>query len=150
MNECRADDQTWKHVQTYLTDKIPAFIQSDSTGTLTLQLDDEDWSLEVTPQGVLVCQAGYDLDDMKSILSDGTAEDLGSDELAKQAKFYLQQTVSKHRNRLKQEGFVERIEMNDEFVAVMFEKTVDLHQLPELEQTVQRYRKQFTTFRSSK
>ena len=143
MSEHRSDDQTWSHVQTYLTDKIPAFISTDSTGTLTLQFDDEDWSLELTHQGVLVCQAGYDLDDMKSILSDGTAEDLGSDELAKQAKFYLQQTVSKHRNRLKQEGFEERIEMNDEFVAVLFEKTVNLQKLPELEQSIQRYRRQF-------
>ena len=144
MNECRPDTQAWKQAQTYLTERIPGFMQSDSSGPLTLQLDDEEWFLEVTPQGVLVCQAGYDLEDMKSILSDGTAEDLGTDELAKQAKFYLQQTVSKYRNRLLQDGFVERVEMNDEFVAVMFEKPVDFHQLPELEQIIKHYRKQFT------
>ena len=76
-----------------------------SVGSLSFDVDDEDWLLEVTPQGLLVCQSGYDLDDMKSVLSDGTAEDLGSDELAKQAKFYLQQTVSKHRARLIRDGF---------------------------------------------
>ena len=100
--------------------------------------------LEITPEGKLICQAGYMLEDMESILSDGTAEDLGSDELAKQAKFYLQQTVSKHRKRLQTEGFSERTEMNDEYVAMMFERLVDLGNLPSLKTSIQRYRSQFS------
>ena len=93
--------------------------------------------------GLFVCQAGYALEDMQSLLSDGTAEDLGSDELAKQAKFYIQQVVSKYRERLVEDGFSERVEMNDEYVAVFFERPVDFNNLPELEQLITRYRRQF-------
>jgi len=134
----------WPTVQTHLKTTIPGFVQYEPDGALTWQLDDEDWQLEITPQGMLICQAGYALEDMESILSDGTAEDLGSDELAKQAKFYIQQVVSKYRHRLKQEGFTERTEMNDEYVAVFFERPVDLDNLPELDQLISQYRKQFT------
>lgn len=134
----------WESIRSYLLDKEPSFYQDEPSGPLTLQLEDEDWTLEITPEGVLICQAGYALDDMKSMLSDGTAEDLGSDELAKQAKFYLQQTISKHRNRLKQEGFSERIEMNDDYVAAFFEKLVDLQNLANLAATIHRYRQQFS------
>jgi len=135
----------WAQVQHHLKKTFPAFVQYEENGALTLQLDDEDWQLEITPQGFLICQAGYALEDMKSILSDGTAEDLGSDELAKQAKFYIQQVVSKYRHHLKQEGFTERTEMNDEYVAVFFERPVDLGNLPELDQLIAQYRQQFAT-----
>lgn len=68
---------------------VPGWFESEDTEPLTLSLADEDWLLEITPDGRLICVAGYDLDDMKSLLSDGTAEDLGSDELAKQVKFFF-------------------------------------------------------------
>ena len=84
------------------------------------------------------------LEDMQSILSDGTAEDLGSDELAKQAKFYLQQTVSKYRRRLTTYGFTERTEMNDEYVAIMYERSVDFTDLPALAKMIQDYRSHFS------
>lgn len=135
----------WKHVQEHLKKMIPGFVQYDPGGALTLELEDEDWQLEITPQGLLICQAGYALDDMQSLLSDGTAEDLGSDELAKQAKFYIQQVVSKYRDRLKEDGFTERSEMNEDYVAVFFERLVDLTNLSELDSLISRYRKQFTT-----
>ena len=135
----------WEAARRFLLDNEPSFCQDEPSDPLTLQLEDEDWTLEITPQGTLICQAGYALDDMKSMLSDGTAEDLGSDELAKQAKFYLQQTIAKHRNRLKQERFSERIEMNDEYVAAFFEKPVDLLNLPDLAATIHRYRLQFSS-----
>ena len=134
----------WQHVQDHLKQANSGFSQYEPGGALTLELDDQDWQLEITPAGLLVCQAGYALEDMQSLLSDGTAEDLGSDELAKQAKFYIQQIVSKYRDRLIKDGFNERIEMNDEYVAVFFERPVDFDNLPELEQLIARYRRQFT------
>lgn len=134
----------WTQVQTHLQNIIPGFEQYEPGGALTLQLDDEDWQLEITPQGLLICQAGYALEDMESLLSDGTPEDLGTDELAKQVKFYIHQVVSKYRSCLQQEGFTERTEMNDEYVAVFFERPIDLNNLPELEQLIAQYRKQFT------
>jgi hypothetical protein len=76
------------------------------------------------------------MEDMKSMLSDGTPEDLGTDELAKQAKFYLQQTVSKHRPKLMSQGFTERIEMNECHVAAHYERQVDFGKLPDLHQQI--------------
>lgn len=143
MNDSPSTANQWHRVQAHLHQRFPEFVQYESEGALTLELDDEDWQLEVTPHGQLVCQAGYALEDMESLLSDGTAEDLGSDELAKQVKFYIQQVVSKYRDRLKQDGFAERTEMNDEYVAVFFERTVDLHDLDELERLINHYRTLF-------
>ena len=139
------DTFKWNEARQFLTKKFPNCHQMDQSGSLTFDLDNEEWALEISANGTLAFQSGYDLDDMKSILSDGTAEDLGSDELAKQAKFYLQQTVSKYRSRLKQEGFTERTEMNDEYVAVMFEREINLDRLDELEQTIRRYQAFFST-----
>ena len=133
----------WQHVQDHLKQVNSDFVQYESGGALTLELDDEDWQLEITPAGLFVCQAGYALEDMQSLLSDGTAEDLGSDELAKQAKFYIQQVVSKYRDCLVEDGFSERVEMNDEYVAVFFERPIDFNNLSELEQLITRYRRQF-------
>lgn len=137
-------ERGWQQVENHLKQTNSGFTQYQPGGALTLELDDEDWQLEITPAGMFVCQAGYALEDMQSLLSDGTAEDLGSDELAKQAKFYIQQVVSKYRDRLIKDGFSERVEMNDEYVAVFFERPVDFDNLSELEQLITRYRRQFT------
>ncbi len=85
MSELSQTSDLWDHAQAYLKKTYPTFVQYEERGALTLELDDEDWQLEVTPQGMLICQAGYSLEDMESLLSDGTPEDLGSVELAKQA-----------------------------------------------------------------
>jgi len=138
-----ASAQQWEQVRHVLLERIPGFDQVDQQGSLILPLADEDWFLEIGSDGLLICQAGYDLDDMKSLLSDGTPEDLGQDELAKQAKFYLQQTVSKYRNRLIQNGFHERIEMNQDYVAALFEKPVDYGDVDSLLEAIQQCRSQF-------
>lgn len=121
-----AHDSSWSQMSRLLAETFPEGSPTVSDHTVIIPLADEDWLLEVTSEGFLICQAGYELEDLKSLLSDGTAEDLGNDELAKQAKFYLQQVVAKYRQRLHQEGFAERTEMHDEYVAVYFERTVDL------------------------
>jgi hypothetical protein len=143
MSDSPQTSDLWNQAQAYLKKTYPKFVQYEASGALTLELDDEDWQLEITPQGMLICQAGYSLEDMESLLSDGTPEDLGSDELAKQAKFYIQQVVSKYRNRLKQDGFTERTEMTDEYVAILFERHVDLDNLPALDELINQYQKQF-------
>jgi len=128
---------SWETARTFLSQNISGWDEPESPETLTLHMADEDWLLEVTADGRLVCMAGYDLDDMKSLLSDGTPEDLGSDELAKQAKFYLQQTVSKYRRKLLAEGFTESIDMNESFVAATFQRPIDLNDLSALQASIQ-------------
>jgi hypothetical protein len=136
MSESFQPSTLWPQARTYLVKEIPGWLDSHSTEALTLPLPDEDWLLEITADGKLVCMAGYDLEDMKSMLSDGTPEDLGTDELAKQAKFYLQQTVSKHRPKLISQGFTERMEMNESYVAAHYERQVDFGKLADLHQQI--------------
>ncbi len=66
-------------------------------------------------------------------MSEGTPEDLGTDEVAKQAKYFLQPAVAKYRALLLQSGFVEETEMTDEFVAVTFARDADLQNRTKLE-----------------
>jgi hypothetical protein len=105
-------------------------------------LADGEWMLELTPDGRLICQTGMDLDDVKSLLSGGTPEDLNTDELAKQAKYYLQPAVSKVRRRLLEAGFEEAMEMNEEYVAATFQRPVDLAKPDEVVQTIRWCRQQ--------
>jgi len=136
MNEPPKSSNLWPQARTYLVNEIPGWLDSNSPESLTLPMPDEDWLLEITADGKLVCMAGYDMEDMKSMLSDGTPEDLGTDELAKQAKFYLQQTVSKRRPKLISQGFTERIEMNESYVAAHYERSVDFGNLADLQRQI--------------
>ena len=108
-----------------------------------MDLGGDGWLLELTPDGRLLCQMGMDIEDIQSLMSDGTPEDLGTDEIAKQAKYYLQPAVSKFRGVLRDAGFAESAEMNEEYVAATFQKTVDLQKPEEIEQLVGWCRQQF-------
>ncbi len=136
--------QAWEEIGACLRQEEPELFELEPGGALGLQLPDDDWLLELTPDGRLICQAGLSMDDIHSLLSDGTPEDLGTDELAKQAKYYLQRTVAKFRNVLIQAGFEESTEMNDQFVAVTFQRRVDYDHLPLVTDTVRWCQQQFS------
>ncbi|HMU29355.1 MAG: hypothetical protein KF854_04310 [Nitrospira sp.] len=72
------------------------------------------------------------MDDVKSLMCDGTTEDLGTDEVAKQAKYFLGPAVSKKRPALLKAGFAEQTEMNDEYVAITFLKAVNFERYEEV------------------
>lgn len=145
MNKDLKHESDWTRARNHLTRAVQGWMDPHEEASLTLPLADEDWLLEITSEGKLLCMAGYALEDMRSILCDGTTEDLGSDELAKQSKFYLQQTVSKHRAHLLAQGFTERMEMNDSFVAAHFERPIDLSRLEDLENQIHTCRTWFTS-----
>ena len=92
----------------------------------TMDLGSDGWLLELTPDGRLLCQYGVAIEDVMTLLSDGTPEDLGTDEIAKQAKYFIQPAVSKYRALLLKSGFSEQTEMNDAYVAIRFERNVDV------------------------
>ena len=73
----------WDQVRTRLVQAEPALYELEPGGALALDLDAEGWLLELSPDGQLICQTGMDLEDLKSLLSEGTCEDLPTDELAK-------------------------------------------------------------------
>jgi hypothetical protein len=116
----------WAPLKASLAPTFPQLQELEAGGALTMDLGSDGWILELTPDGLLLCQYGMALDDVMTLLSDGTPEDLGSDEIAKQAKYYIQPEVSKYRAILLKSGFSEQNEMNDEYVAARFERSVDL------------------------
>jgi hypothetical protein len=127
---------SWEQTRSHLCRMEPRFYELEPGGALALELNSEGWMLEVAPDGRVICQTGMDMDDIQSLLSDGTPEDLGTDELAKQAKYYLQPMVSKFRKTLLGAGFEENTEMTDQYVAVTFQRSVDFGDLEELKRTV--------------
>lgn len=138
------DSHSWETTRSRLCQAEPAFYALESGGALALSLDEEDgWILEVTPDGRLICQVGMELDDVKNLMSEGTCEDLGTDEVAKQAKFYLQPAVSKKRKVLLGAGFEESSEMNDQYVATLFQRAVDFKNFDEVTRVIRWCRDQF-------
>ena len=117
---------TWASLRASLTPTFPQLQEFEAGGALTMDLGSDGWVLELTPDGLLLCQYGVALDDVMTLLSDGTPEDLGTDEIAKQAKYYIQPEVSKYRAILLKSGFSEQTDMTDEYVAARFERSVDL------------------------
>ncbi|MEI8015362.1 MAG: hypothetical protein WCH20_11065 [Nitrospira sp.] len=116
----------WTSLRALLASAFPQLQESDTGGALMMDLGSDGWLLELTPDGLLLCQYGMALDDVMALLSDGTPEDLGTDEIAKQAKYYIQPAVLKYRTILLKSGFSEQAEMNDDYVAARFERNVDL------------------------
>ncbi|MGQ0811607.1 MAG: hypothetical protein ACT4OO_10340 [Nitrospiraceae bacterium] len=128
---------SWEQTRRRLSEAVPQFYELEPGGSLALELGgDDSWMLEVTPDGRLICQTGMDMEDIQNLLSTGTPEDLGTDELAKQAKYYLQPAVSKYRKVLVGAGFAEATEMNDHYVAVTFQKTVDFRRPEDVQEAV--------------
>lgn len=115
----------WEAARAKLRADVPAFYELEPGGALVLDLGDDGWVLELRSDGQLLCQHGIAMDDVKSLMCDGTTEDLGTDEVAKQAKYFLGPAVSKKRPALLKAGFAEQTDMNDEYVAITFLKAVE-------------------------
>ncbi len=143
MNRASSSTPSWEQVRALLCRIAPEFYELEPGGALALDLGSEGWILEVTPDGWLICQNGLAMEDIQRLMSDGTTEDLGTDELAKQAKYYLQPAVAKCRAFLLDAGFHEKTEMTTQYVAVTFHKMVDLRKLDDLKEMVLWCRRQF-------
>jgi len=122
----------WEQARSKLRTSIPQFYELEPGGPLALDLSDDGWVLELRSDGQFLCQHGIAMDDVKSLMCDGTTEDLGTDEVAKQAKYFLGPAVSKKRPALLKAGFAEQTDMNDEYVAITFYKTVDFDRYDEV------------------
>jgi hypothetical protein len=120
----------WPVLRASLAPTFPQLQEFEAGGALTMDLGSDGWMLELTPGGQLFCQYGVAIEDVMSLLSDGTPEDLGTDEIAKQAKYFIQPAVSKYRAVLLKSGFSEQTEITDAYVAVRFERIVDMANPP--------------------
>lgn len=119
----------WVKVKSELSRAFPDLYELEPGGALALDLGTDGWILEIQPDGRLLCQYGVAMEDVMSLMSDGTPEDLGTDEVAKQAKYFIQPAVSKYRPLLLKSGFSEQSEMNEDYVAATFERPVDFNDL---------------------
>lgn len=124
MNDSSAS--AWSQLRTVLTQAFPQLYELEPGGALAMDLGSDGWVLEVKPEGTVLCQYGIAMDDVMALMSDGTPEDLGTDEVAKQAKYFIQPAVEKYRRLLLQSRFTESLEMNEEFVAATFAREVDM------------------------
>ena len=116
----------WSLFRTVLSQSFPQLYELEPGGPLAMDLGSDGWLLEIKPEGTVLCQYGVAMEDLMSMMSEGTPEDLGTDEVAKQAKYFIQPAIAKFRPLLLQSGFTEATEMNEEFVAVTFARAVDL------------------------
>ena len=132
---------TWLQLRADLIRSFPQFYELEPDGSLLMELGADGWLLEVKPEGKVLCQYGVSMDEVMALMSDGTPEDLGTDEVAKQAKYFLQPAVSRYRALLLQSGFVEETEMTDEFVAVTFARAADFRDRIKLEDLLRWCRK---------
>lgn len=142
MGDANSVDPAWEDVRSRLRRSLPAFYEFEPGGALMMDLGNDGWLLELTPDARLVCQMGMAIDDVMCLMSEGTPEDLGTDEVAKQAKYYLQPATAKFRPVLRGAGFEEATEMNEEYVATTFHKAVDFTKPEEIEQAVRWCRQQ--------
>lgn len=133
---------TWPELRAGLVRTFPQLYELEPNGPLLMDLGDDGWLLEIQSEGRVLCQYGVAMDEVMALMSDGTPEDLGTDEVAKQAKYFLQPTVSKYRALLLQSGFIEETEMTDEFVAITFARPVDLQNRSKIEELVRWCRRQ--------
>jgi hypothetical protein len=124
---------SWTQLRADLKRSFPRFYGLEPDGPLLMDLGGDGWLLEVRPDGRVLCQYGMAMDEVMALMSEGTPEDLGTDEVAKQAKYFLQPAVAKYRALLLQSGFVEETEMTDEFVAITFARGADLQNRTKLE-----------------
>jgi hypothetical protein len=143
MSDTAAPAPAWSEARERLRRTEPSFYELEPGGALALSLDDEGWILEITPDGRLICQAGMDIGDIQSLLSDGTPEDLGTDELARQAKYYLQPMVARFRKPLRDAGFDEQTEMTEQYVAITFQRTVDFRNFDEVTKSIRWCKQRF-------
>jgi len=127
---------TWAQTRSVLTQSFPQLDELAPGGPLVMDLGSDGWLLEIKPEGTVLCQYGVAMDEVMALMSEGTPEDLGTDEVAKQARYFLQPAVSKFRPLLLQSGFSEETEMNDEFVAVTFAHPVDLQNLSQVQNLI--------------
>lgn len=139
------DVALWNAARGLLLRAVPELFELEPGGALAMPIGNEGWLLEITPTGRLVCQVGLAMEDVQTLLSDGTCEDLGTDELAKQARAFIQRSATQHRQALLGAGFEEASQMNADYVAISFSRPVDLQDSASVLEAIRDLRSRFAS-----
>ena len=133
--------QDWTSFRTEIMRVYPDFYELEPGGAIVMNLGTSGWMLELQPVARLLCQVGVDLEELRTLLSGNTAEDLSSDELQRVAKDHLRGAVQQHKATLVEAGFQEKTDVEEEFMAITFERPIDFHDLGQINQTIDWCRK---------
>ncbi|HIA13571.1 MAG TPA: hypothetical protein EYN18_04015 [Nitrospirales bacterium] len=131
----------WEAIRAEVIQAHPDFYELEPGGAIAMELGESGWMLELQPVARLLCQVGVDIEELRTLLSGNTAEDLSSDELQRVAKDHLRPSVRRYKAKLVEAGFAEGTEVEEEFMAITFEREIDFHDPAEINETIQWCRK---------
>ena len=113
----------------------------DEDGRLTFEAARGECLVEVDPAGVVRCQFGIDLEELRDLIAGSATEDLGEDELVRAARYHLQTLAKPYAARLTAGDFAEEYEVTPAYAVIGYVHAVDLSQpdkvLPVLERSLE-------------
>ncbi len=83
---------------------------------------ESDHVLRLGADGVLTCSFNVDLEELRTLISGDTTEDLSEDELCRVARQELRPLLDRYRWKFRQAGFEEGVESAHDQYAVVFTK----------------------------
>src|SRR2546425_5176233 len=88
----------WEAVRSRLQRSHPTFFELEVGGALLMDLGSDGWLLELTPDGRLLCQMGMDIEDIMSLMSEGTRSEEHTSELQSLAYLVCRLLLEKKKN----------------------------------------------------
>jgi hypothetical protein len=131
----------WNSIRAEVSQAYPDFYELEPGGAIAMDIGESGWMLELQPIERLLCQVGVDMEELRTLLSGNTAEDLSPDELQCVARDYLRPSVRRYKSKLVEVGFEERTEVEKEFTAITFERTIDFQDPVEIKKIIEWCRK---------
>lgn len=131
----------WESIRAEVTQAYPDFYELEPGGAIAMDLGESGWMLELQPAKRLLCQVGVDMEELRTLLSGSTAEDLSSDELQRVAKDHLRPSVRRYKSTLVEAGFEEGTEVEEAFMAITFEREIAFNDPAEINEIIQWCRK---------
>ena len=131
----------WESIRADVIRAYPDFYELEPGGAIAMDLGESGWMLELQPGERLLCQVGVDMEELRTLLSGNTAEDLSSDELQRVAKDHLRPSVRRYKPKLVAAGFEEGIEVEEEFMAITFERPINFQDPEEINDIIEWCRK---------
>ncbi len=83
---------------------------------------EEGHDLHLGTDGMLTCSFKVDLEELRTLISGDTTEDLSEDELCRVAREELRPCLDRYRWKLRQAGFQESVESDRDQYAIVFTK----------------------------
>jgi hypothetical protein len=103
-------------------------VDRSGSGALSFEAARDQCLVEVDSSGVVRCQFGVDLAELRDLIAGSATEDLGEDELVRAARYHLQTIAKPYAARLTAGGFAEEYEVTAEHAVIGYAHPVDLSQ----------------------